>query len=79
MKDARGHGSDGRAGSLGKSGIGIAASFQATSHMKPSRDYTSDAARTVGDLRQRMQGAGPGHQAGLMQGIRNLLGDRSGS
>lgn len=42
--------------------------------MRPDRDYTSDTARTVFGLRQRMQATGPGHRTGLMQGIKNLLG-----
>jgi hypothetical protein len=41
--------------------------------MKPDRD-TSDAARTVSDLRSRMATTGAGHKTGLMQGIKNFLG-----
>lgn len=76
MKDARGHGSDGR----GNKGIPLAAGFRAPSQanaMRPDRDYKNDAERTVADLRQRMADTGPGHQRGLVQGIRNLFGGRS--
>jgi hypothetical protein len=75
MKDAHGHGSDGR-GSFGQRqpyaqgrnlfSIAPGASFK-------SRPKT-DAKRTVEDLRNQMRFTGPGHRTGLMQGIKNLLG-----
>jgi hypothetical protein len=73
MKDARGHGSDGR----NNKGVPLAAGFRAPSQanaMRPDHDYKNDAERTVANLRQRMGSTGPGHQTGLMQGIKNLLG-----
>src|ERR1700726_4138503 len=76
MKDARGHGSDGR----GNKGIPLAPGFHAPSQanaMRPDRDYKNDAERTVADLRSRMTNTGPGHQAGLFQGIKNFIGGRS--
>lgn len=82
MKDAKGHGSEGRgvgAASTIKSGglRGVGLAFGATmpsDRMKPDRDYKNDAERTVADLRGRMTGTGPGHQAGLLQGIKNFFG-----
>ena len=38
------------------------------------RNYKNDAERTVADLRSRMSSTGDGHKAGLLQGIKNLLG-----
>lgn len=73
MKDALGHGSDGRA----NKGIPLAAGFRAPSQagvMKSDRDFKTDADRTIAGLRSRMTNTGPGHQAGLMQGIKNLFG-----
>lgn len=79
MKDARGHGSNGRGGSFlqsgGLKGVAIAADARFTNTpMRPDRDFKTDADRTVHDLRQRMANTGPGHQRGLMQSIKNLLG-----
>lgn len=75
MKDARGHGSNSR-GSFGQRqpfaqgrnlfAIQPGASFQPRAK--------TDAKRTVEDLRNQMRFTGPGHRAGLMQGIKNLLG-----
>jgi len=75
MKDARGHGSDGRA----NKGIPLAAGFRAPmsgAAMRPDHDFKTDADRTVAGLRARMVGTGPGHQTGLMQGIKNFIGGR---
>ena len=72
MKDAYGHGSNGR----DNKGIPLSPGFRAPSQMnamKPDRDYKNDAERTVADLRTRMAATGPGHQAGLVQGIKNLF------
>jgi len=76
MKDAHGHGSDSGNPSTIKSGglrgVGIAGGFSG----KPlaPRQPTSEAMRTVADLRSRMSSAEPGHSSALMQGIKNLLG-----
>lgn len=75
MKDAQGHGSNIRSGGL--NGVSLGEGFRASisgSRMRPDRDFKTDADRTVADLRSRMQSAGPGHKAGLVQGIKNLLG-----
>ena len=77
MKDARGHGSDIRSGGL--RGVTLASGFRAPSQagaMRPDRDFKTDADRTVAGLRARMAGTGPGHQTGLMQGIKNFIGGR---
>jgi hypothetical protein len=81
MKDAHGHGSDSGNPSTIKSGglrgVGLAAGYSApigAANRRPDRDFKSDADRTVYDLRQRMASTGPGHTAGLMQGVKNLLG-----
>lgn len=78
MKDARGHGSDGRGGSsasdyLKRSGIGVAGNF---SGRKLNPNLTPTAGQhTVNDLRNRLSNAaGPGHARALLQGIRNLVG-----
>lgn len=90
MKDARGHGSDGKGGGgrgplgfRGGSSVYRSQPFEIAhgaqfgpSRMKSDRDFKSDADRTVHDLRSRMSNTGPGHQTGLMQGIKNLLGRR---
>jgi hypothetical protein len=36
--------------------------------------FKTDMQRTVSDLRGRMLSTGSGHQAGLWQGIKNLMG-----
>jgi len=74
-KDAQGHGSEGRgARPFDRSGIGMTASAQFSG--KPLRGVSNqtDTQRTVADMRTRMQNTGPGHQTGLMQGIKNFLG-----
>ena len=77
MKDARGHGSESRGAMSRPAGSGLpfhlGRGFSAVSRMKPDRDMT-DTQRTVSDMRSRMSGTGPGHSAGLLQGIKNLLG-----
>lgn len=82
-KDARGHGSEGGRGGVSRpvgSGLqfGVASKFKSKggAGMKSDRDHTSDAARTVSDLRSRMATTGAGHKTGLMQGIKNFLGGR---
>ena len=75
MKDALGHGSDIRSGGL--RGVTLGPNYRAPisgSKMRPDRDYKNDAERTVADLRSRMSSTGDGHKAGLLQGIKNLLG-----
>jgi len=81
MKDAKGHGSDprnrmptieeaSRPGIRSPAGAG-----------KPMASDNIDTMRIIADLRARMSGTGPGHQAALGQGIRNLQGvsfDRGG-
>lgn len=82
MKDAKGHGSNGRGGvsiiqSGGLRGVGLSNNYRAPlagANRRPDRDYTSDAARTVGELRSRMANTGDGHKTGLLQGIKNILG-----
>jgi len=77
-KDARGHGSDGGTGTFktaGLKGVGIGANYHAAQdRMRSNQDFNSPAARTVFGLRQQMASTGPGHRAGLLQGIKNLLG-----
>jgi len=82
-KDARGHGSDGRGGSdvVGNTrrfshgtpaGISLHGKFSAGQR---SPGYQQDdTKRTISDLRSRLSNTGPGHQVGLLQGIRNFLG-----
>ena len=78
MKDAKGHGSEGRGGDRAvpfdrsKIGMTVGANFSD----RPLRGVgdRTDTQRTVANLRARMQDAGPGHQSGLLQGIKNLLG-----
>lgn len=78
MKDARGHGSGARGGTLnGKpGGIGMAAGGTfgnvkagAGGHMQ------TDTQRTVQRVRGQLANAqGPGHRSTLLQGLKNLIG-----
>lgn len=75
MKDARGHGSDSRGGSVpfktaGLRGVGLALNAKFEPRYSNSKDV-------VDSLRSQMRGTGAGHQAGLLQGIKNFLGGRS--
>jgi hypothetical protein len=80
MKDARGHGSDARGDSsindrLKRTRIGMDVNAVFAGRPMRSNLMPSEGQRTVNDLRNRMQTTGPGHQVGLLQGIKNLLGD----
>ena len=81
MKDARGHGSDGRGGGssasdyLKRSQIGLAPG-RGFSGKQLSGSTLSDTQRTVGRMREQLQYAGPGHSAGIIQGIKNFIGGR---
>jgi hypothetical protein len=78
MKDARGHGSEGRGGDsaindrLKRPRIGMTTDA-VFSNRRGVGDRT-DTQRTVANLRTRMQNTGPGYQAGLSQSIKNFLG-----
>jgi hypothetical protein len=79
MKDAKGHGSDAYGDSLvndrlKRSRIGMLTSAVFSNRHGGGGDRT-DTQRTVVNLRTQMQNTGPGHQAGLLQGIKNLMGD----
>ena len=72
MKDAHGHGSDPRGGytpfkTAGLRGVSLA------NGAKFSPRY-GDSKRMVESLRSQMRGTGPGHQATLMQAVKNFLG-----
>ena len=75
MKDAKGHGSEGRGGDravpFDRSKIGMTIGARFSGKMLGPQ---SDNARTIAGLRTRMQNTGPGHQSGLLQGIKNFLG-----
>jgi len=82
MKDAKGHGSDSRgntvfgtafknAGTL--TGVRMSNDFRSSGRALAPQQRT-DTQRTVADLRSRMNSTGPGHQTGLWQGIKNLVG-----
>ena len=79
MKDAKGHGSDARGNSaindrLKRPRIGMTVDAVFSRQVGRSNIMPSEGQRTVNDLRNRMQDTGPGHQAGLLQGIKNLVG-----
>lgn len=75
MKDANGHGSEGRgAVPFDRSKIGMTVGARFSNRPLRGRGDQTDTQRTVADLRTRMQSTGPGHQTGLMQGIKNILG-----
>lgn len=76
MKDARGHGSDGRdGGSFGKrQQIGISMNGPGFSRRILSPQDRSETQRTVARLRGQLVSTGPGHTSALMQGIKNILG-----
>lgn len=62
------HGSDIRTSGL--HGVALAPTFRAASHMRPDRDFKTDADRTVADLRGQMTGT----RRGVMQVIKNIFG-----
>lgn len=75
MRDARGHGSDPRNSASGSQrfktaglrGMGLA----------PGATFLpryGNAKQVVEAMRAQMRTTGPGHRAGLMQGIKNFLG-----
>ncbi len=73
MKDARGHGSEARGGAVSLQEAqkpGVRSSARGT----PLPQDNLDTMKTIADLRARMSGTGPGHQATLGQGVRNLGG-----
>jgi hypothetical protein len=82
MKDAKGHGSDSRGGGGDYSvndrlkrpriGMDVNAVFSSR-NLKPNL-LPSEGQRTVNNLRNQMNGTGPGHQMALGQAVRNLLG-----
>lgn len=82
MKDAQGHGSASRGGpvndTLKRSKIGLALGAHFSRGPLGKNQPSSEGARTVADLRNRMAGAaGPGHFAALAQGLQNFLNCRA--
>jgi hypothetical protein len=75
MKDARGHGSNGSGGGLHRVSLDEAVhpGFRFAAGAGKSM-ASSDAMRTVQNLRYQMRDTGAGHKATLGQAIRNLLG-----
>lgn len=82
MKDAQGHGSNGRGGGgdprFAPHTLTLQEAQRPGIRGQMNRGgrglYNTDAARTVFGLRQQMGQTGPGHRAGLMQAIKNLWG-----
>lgn len=82
MKDAKGHGSEAR----GATTRGSGAPYTTPTVQEAARPGVRtpggwgpqlsqdnlDTMKTIADLRARMSGTGPGHQAALKQGIDNL-------
>lgn len=78
MKDAKGHGSEGRGSDravpFDRSKIGMTVGAHFSDRALRGVGNQTDTQRTVADLRARMASTGPGHQSGLWQGVKNLLG-----
>jgi hypothetical protein len=77
MKDAFGHGSNGRGGSvnsrLRRPDIGLTQAARFSGRILNPNPAPTEGQRAVNDLRNRLSNAaGPGHAAALVQGIRNL-------
>ena len=81
MKDARGHGSDTRGEfrpndpmPMKHGMIGFRTGGPGFSGKVLNAGAMSDAQKTVARMREQLQSTGPGHSAGILQGIKNLLG-----
>jgi hypothetical protein len=75
MKDAHGHGSEGRQGGARAMPFGLAGNFGAASKMKSDHDYKSGGDSAVAHLRSQLASAESGaHRGAILQGIRNILG-----
>ena len=84
MKDSKGHGSDPRGTTRGSGEPYTTPTVQEAARpgvRTPGGGFPAkmasdnlDTMKTIADLRARMSGTGPGHQAALGQGISNLQG-----